>query len=370
MDLSEFFRTRPELQVLDAERDRAEVLELFARSPMHVAGLELVYDRSPDFSRLLECQGHDFVSFAGHHHGRKCFLASVSLERRWVDGRPANVAYVGDFRTDGSRAAALLWRREYRNLIAALKALPERPEVILTTILGGNAEALRNLAEPRRTFGVRYDEVAELEMVNTYARWPWARSSNVVTEPARPEDETELRHFLFEREKTRPFGLVIDDELWARRARTWPGFRTENFLVQRNARGNLVACTLPWDPGFAKRMTVRRAPVTLRAAFAGLRGLGWPLPRVGESLSALYLTHLNFADEADRGLSLKSFVEHARRGHPRAHFVSFAADAESAGPMRGWIQQRVPVRLFTVSDESKVAEPPVARTPSFEMGLV
>ncbi|QDK38633.1 hypothetical protein [Bdellovibrio sp. NC01] len=373
MDLKSYFAENKDLILFDYARDNQKVLDFMNAAPMRLSGIELLYDRSPSFPRLLECQAAKYMTVMGWQKERVSGFFSMSVQQKWVHGQKASCAYIGDFRTDGTRAAAKLWRKAYAEILNLIKADEsfDRPQYFLTAILKKNIEALRSLTSSKKDFGFYYEFLKEVDMVNVYGRLPWYRSSKLAAVAAQPEDLPVLKKFLQMNETRKLFGAIFDDsadDCWNYRSSAWQGFALEKFLLIKNQAGQIVACTLPWSPGFAKRMTVVKAPVVLRALFKTLRFCGLNMPGVGDNLETIYLTHLNIHESVDASEAVKAFAEYTFKSEKAAHMISFSDEWGLQNKIKGWVEQRVPVLLFAVStDKKRVSD---GSSVSFEMGLV
>lgn len=374
MDLKSYLSQQKEIHVFDVTSDNQDVLSLLGAAPMHIGGIDLLYDRKPDFSKLLECQSPLYKTFLGRRGEKINGFFSMSFQKKWIQGQKVSCAYIGDFRTDNSRSVARLWRQSYGEILKLVQQDNEcgKPQYFLTGILKKNVEALRNLTSSKRDLGFYYEPLVELEMVNVYGRMPWCRRSRLIAERATRQDLETLKSFLNAAEQRKNFGTIFDnseDDCWPLREKSWEGFSIENFLVIRNTQRQIVACTLPWNPGFAKRMVVVKAPFLLRKAFQVLRLFGLNMPDVGDSLNTIYLTHLNFNNALDQGQVVKAFVEEVFNSNKTVHMVSFVDECRFSKKIIGWIQQRFSVQLFSVSvnrTKKMVSHDKI----SFEMGLV
>ncbi|MBK9323771.1 MAG: hypothetical protein IPM97_12650 [Bdellovibrionaceae bacterium] len=375
MDLRGYLDSQTDISQFDEARDNEDLLAFMEKSSMRVGGIELLYDRAPNFSRLLRCQGSQYLTFVARNKQKKILgFFSISTTQKWVYGRKVVCGYIGDFRTDNSRQSALLWRRSYARILGAVqneKSLGA-PSYFLTAILKNNLEAVRSLATSKRDFGFQYNFLQDVEMVNVYGFLPLVKKPQLNVEQAKPEDLLALKKFLNQNEKNKMFGSIFDDseaDAWAYREKTWNDFSVDQFLLIRNKEREIVACTLPWDPGGAKRMKVLRAPWVLRAVFRGLAFCRFNTPKVGESLRTTYLTHLNIAEGIKKDEVIRAFLAWVFQTHRSVHMVSFSDDTGFSKGMRSCISQRIPVALYAVTlggDASFTAPLNVG----FEMGLV
>lgn len=373
MDLSSYLQDHPYLQSFKPS-DQEAVLSLAKQSPMKIGGIELLYDRSPKYQALLRCQGPKQLTIIAKDKGELLFVYSFSTAKKWIHGKLENCAYIGDFRTNQSRKAATVWRKYYAEFLSVLKADTSfnSPKYILTAILKKNKEALRNLTMTKKDFGFRYDFLSELNMVNVYGQWPWTTKSPVHTEKATLQDRDALLAFLRKCEKEKIFGANLEgnDSDWNLREKSWPGYAVENFLIQKNSNGDIVACTFPWDPGFAKRMTVTKAPKSLTVAFSFLKLAGFSMPKLGESLKTLYMTHLNIQKGVDESQAIQSFLQYLLKIHKDYHMISFADEIGVTHRLKGFITQKIEVMLYLVALTEEAQLQKGSQCMSFEMALV
>lgn len=341
---------------------------------MRIGGIELLYDRSPDYQALLRSQGPAQLTILAEENKELLFVYSFSAGKKWIHGKLESCAYIGDFRTNRSRKAATVWRKYYAEFLRVMKSDPEYggPKYVLTAILKKNAEALRNLVTSKKNLGFRYDFLTEMDMVNVYGQLPWAKLSSIITLPATAADRDALLNFLIKCEKNKLFGANFEGTAsdWDVREKQWHGFALENFLIQKDISGEIVACTLPWDPGFAKRMTVTKAPSLLILFFKLLKWVGFSMPGVGESLKTTYMTHLNVDSSQNETDCVRSFLQYILKSGKDRHMISFADERGISNDLKGFIQQKVPVLLYTVALNGEEALTKNSESVSFEMGLV
>lgn len=376
MDLTNYLQENLQVSLLTSTQDNHDVLELMAKSPMNVGGIELLYDRAPQFSDLLKCQNSYSRTFLGRHRDGKLFgFFSVSTGKKWYQGKKVDCGYIGDFRTDNSRASAVFWRKSYAQILAHVQSSAEAglPKYFLTAILKKNHEAIRNLTQVRKDFGFSYNFLREVDMVNAYGFLPWSKKSSLDAVPATLADLPALKLFLDSSEKEKDFGSIFDGgdgDCWQYRQQFWHGYSIEKFLLIKNSEGQILACTLPWDPGFAKRMTVLKAPKALVVFFKLIKIFGFNMPAVGDSLRTIYLTHLNVSSELSQAEVATAFLQSVFQTYKDAHMVSFADHDGFSKKMKSMISQRISVMLYSVSLSKDTINQASSEKIGFEMGLV
>lgn len=377
MDLSERIKAIPGIDIFSPLRDEIEVEILMKSSPLPVGKIELTYDRSPAFQNLLRCQAPEFVTFLGRNREKKInTLFSVSWGTRWLNGKVVNCGYIGDFRTDLSRQSAILWRKSYAKILNEIveQANSEQPFYFLTAILKKNKAALKNLVQSNKDLGLKYNLLKEVLMVNVFSSFSFKKKVSYSIRTANEKDKSNIFEFLKTNEQKKTFGFVFSNDTldtWSFREKNWLHFDVCRFLIAEDLNKNIVAVTLPWDPSFAKRMTVTRASPKMTFALQFLKKLGFRFPTVGQHLKTIYLTHLNFAPSVDKAEIIRHFVKRTFKLFPEIHIVSYADFYQVVNQTGFFAQQKTPVFIYSVDldhQKNKIVQPLLDL--SFEMGLV
>lgn len=374
MDLNPIKNAGPQITSFEFSKDNKDILDLLEKSPMKVGDIELVYERSPDFTALLKCQSsrHETLVARGKHKEVLGFF-SLSFSKKWFFGQRLNGAYIGDFRTNGSRQAAVLWRKVYAQLLQKFKWDSRfKVDYFVTGILKKNKEAIKNLVGLKKDHGFYYEFLKELNMVNVYGRiFPRRKKSTAIK--ATQSDKEALIEFLRLQEQKKFFGADFSGEEeseWQYRSETWPGFSVTQFLLIKDQQGQIKACTLPWDPTPVKRMRVKRAPAWLAGTFSALNFLGFHFPTVGSDLRTVYLTHLNSDETLDRSRVVQEFINFVFETDHDLTMVSFSEDTEKKVNLHHYFYQKVPVLLYRVRLHGDIPLQDKVNEVGFEMGLV
>lgn len=369
--------------MLKDQSQNDQVLDLMAKSPMRLGGIDLIYDRSPKFQELLKAQGENFLTLLSLDQKKYeklrdsskvtgCF--SLSTGMKYIQGKKVCCAYIGDFRTNGDRRVAKLWRAEYKRILEIFKneeAL-KKPQYFLTAVLKKNKEALRNLTGSKKNYGFYYHQLKEIDMINILGKSPWKKRT-----PLRVEVITELEipllmKFLDSKEKNKNFGAIFDessDNCWRFREKNWQGAQFREFLVIKNPQGKLVACCLLWNPSILKRMSVSKISLGFQILLKFFNLLGLNFPALGKSLDTVYLTHLNWDSNISGKEVVESFILEALERFPNAHMISFADFGNVSDKLGGFLKQRTSVVLYEVSNQP-IASFQDSEEVSFEMSLV
>lgn len=392
MDLATVLSQNPMVGVLDAE-DFESLFGLFEKSPMKAQGLQLVYDRRPDFNSLLECQAQNYRTFVIRKDRGVSSLGSISWGPRWVSAVSAkepqrvNVSYAGDFRAIFDRQTALAWRQFYSDLLDAVFSSHEfgPSQYLLTAVLDGNELARRNIIETkRRRVRFIYDFLKKIKMVNFFLHKPWKHKRSPEGWRVRsPEisEERVWRQWLSEQHQQMFFGYDYSEQVgneWDRRKQSWPGWSFSDFLAVYDEFGELVMMTLPWAPTAVKRMRVASGTLSSTILYKLFRSVGFNSPVVGQPFETLYLTHVSFSKKHSHVqkqkalLALFSYLE-AQGVFRRFNMVSFADQAQlvDAELFSAYFIQKMAVNLYAVR---RPQDPAVIFNPEaeidFEMALV
>lgn len=369
MDIEKVFSKNPLLAHLKKE-EYASVFDIFESSPMKVGGLDLVYDRSPNFEELLDCQSEHHYTFVVRREERIRALGSVSWGPRFVQHhqeattKKLNVSYAGDFRALFEREAAVAWRRFYSDLMDVIFTSSEfgPSKYLLTAVLKDNEIALRNIVQHgRKQIKFTYDLLKEIQMVNFFFRKPWAfrraPADWVVKRPVATEEKP-WREWLASQHQQMNFGYDFSEapgNEWDRRKTVWPEWNFRNFLSVYNEHEQRVLMTMPWAPTAAKRMRVTSGTFGAKALYKAFRWVGFNSPTVGETFKTLYLTHFCFSKEStieERRNGLLALLEYLRsqRVFERYNMVSFADQWNLVdGPeFAAYFVQKTGVNLYLV----------------------
>lgn len=362
--------------MLKDQNQNDQVLELMSKSPMRLGGIDLIYDRSPHFQGLLTAQGENFLTLLSLDKFQKvsgCFSLSTSV--KYIHGKKISCAYIGDFRTNGDRSVAKLWRTEYKRILEIFKNEESlrRPQYFLTAVLKKNKEALRSLTGSRKDYGFYYHQLKELDMVNILGKMPWKKKTSLTVETISEAEIPALMKFLDNKEKNKNFGSVFDesdDNCWNHRKTNWQGAQFRDFLVIKDSQGLILASCLLWNPSSLKRMSVSKVSQGLQIVLKFLNFLGLNFPTVGKSLNTIYMTHLNWQIDLNSKDIIESFILEAMKRFPKSHMISFADCEKVASRLDGFIKQTTTVVLYEVSNQRASSLNANNKAVAFEMSLV
>lgn len=305
---------------LAREDDNDELLELARHCPMD-GRVAIRTERDPRFFALTELQGDpSLVIVAEDASGRLVGCGAAAVRDVYVGGRPVRCAYVGDLRIAPHARGGVLLARLHRAVMDLVE--PLGVDLAYCAIVEGNrpAEALR---EPRRSIP-QYRRLGRIRVCAiTHAPRPRARGG---IEPPGMDDLPEIARSLDAFAARHDLAPAWTAGLLAVQLARVPGLSLERFLVARD-RGRIVGVLAAWDQAALQRRRILayrgRAAISrllhdMRAAARGRPRL----PRAGEILRELHITHVGVED--DRAEVFASLVAEAwSRFADGYHLMSF-----------------------------------------------
>lgn len=378
MDLRDFIKDYPGYDFFDQKKDQQEAFQIFEMIPMRLPGFKLIYDRTPEFSALLQAQAEKFLTFVYKIDHKLQGFASLSWGPRYLNGEKKTVSYIGDLRMKPVRPIISSWKSFYPSLLKNAEKILGI-DYHLTAILSDNKLAIRSLVEGKKN-PFKYHFLNEITMVNIIGKKPLkilprpkAKFKKVALNDSKIAD---ILKFMDQREKEKIFGFCLLDSEWNRRLKHWPKLSDAKVFVFENEKGIQATC-IPWSVSEIKRMKVTDMSKWLKASLLLPRLLGFSLPVEGEPLKVPYLTHLYFSPETtveEKATYLAFFLSEAKNEiwAMDAHFITFA---DSWGihktPLfkKYWLQTTT-VNIYAVTHENRtIPDSFKGRDIGFEMSL-
>lgn len=343
---------------------------------MNLQGLQLIYDRKPSFSALLQAQSHDWLTVVSKDSNRLFGFASMSVTPRYWNGELQNICYLGDLRAEYDRSTMKLWRRAYGDLLLMCQGYfrSRPPQKFLTAILKDNKIAQQSLVRQRPGKTFAYDYIKSIQMVNILGSF-FPVSHHKGIRWARSNEEESLRSFIETCHRKMNMGYDYsssEQSEWNYRKANWPDWSIDSFLVMEE-EGEIQAVCFPWSPTALKRMRVENCSWGMRWLFKISGLFGCKNPKVGENFTTLYLTHLSFLKTELRnenwyGYEFSKFLLKSKALR-KSNLISFCSQTPHKSPS-ALLVQKTDVDLFFVrsAEESKAVF--VDDYIDFEMALV
>ncbi len=367
-----------------SEADQRAIESLFEKLPISLSGLDVVYDRSPDFFALLKARGSASAAITArltepYGSSRDLLgLGSISVREGFYNQTAVRVAQLGDLRVLLSRSTARVWRQLYNQLLKDVSG-ELGVESFLTAIVGDNTAALRSLVTRRRS-DFLYEPLGRLRLLGIFGRWSFLGKSQIRFDSRRVAvgavAEPEFQEFYVRRATTLRHG-------WTQ----IPNVGTA--IVLKNQRGEIRAVARLVSPDSMKRLRIQNMNFSTRAVLQALRATGGPELKVGASLSTNYLSWVSFDSEltpVERRHVLIELIEACLEDDRLVtNFVSREASGSEASRRRvlivpdtvglslrelgGRFHFSTPVELFEVRPDSESRAPDLRNQPIHDIGF-
>lgn len=347
------------------------------------AELALSVRRHPTMAATYALHARDWDEWVIEQDGRSAGMGAVLARDGWLGGERVPVGYLGDLRfAPGARGRNLL-DRFYPGVLEEARRR-WGCEHFLSAIIASNERARRALvtrtARAERSGRPRYTLLREFDIRSVQLVLPLLPERSPWRIRAASDGDVPAIAALLDRDgRSRPFGYAFDETELRRRLATWPGLRTDSFLLAESARGEIVGALALWDAAPVKetvvlgyRGSMRRVRVIHDALATLLRRPRLPAP--GAPFRYQYATHV--AVPAGDPTVLRALLRgaHVRARSEGYHFVSICApagDPATDTACRGMLVIDLRAHLYAVALPG-VRLPPVDATapfPGFEMAL-
>lgn len=359
MDLEQILSRYPELELAD-ELANKEILKFFDAMAMRVEGMQINYDRKPNFFGFLNDQAEQSRVILGRSQdGELKGVGSFHMRKGYLNEVLANVGYLGDLRVGLDRRILKSWRKVYGEILDSnASAESTHPRYFLTAVLDDNLAAKRALVTAKNQQFV-YDHLVDYQIVQIIGKKPWAsrkRRTSFEVRRARASEVQEIIDFLQKESQRQVMGYDYATEL-PRRLNQWENFSPENFILVKD-HDKVIACTALWEPTH-KKIVVENFSWSNRVLFHMLNRsflAKRPLDMQTGRLNIVYLTHLTISQELTpemrrdvfRDLFVQAY-QYSRDIH-NFHALSFHDYAfdHYASCLKDFVSFRMNASLYTV----------------------
>ena len=317
---------------LATRADDAAIRRLLANNAVP-GDVTLTYAREPDYFLGSSVMGPLCQTIVARDpRGEVAAVATRSIRRRYVNGSPEDVGYIGQLRVDAPQRGRWLIVGGFRHLRRLHR--DGRTHGYITTIIEGNREAEGVLvAHARRSLPVyrEFDRLCTLALILT--RLPTLTRPNFELRTGDTLDLDDLVAFLNRTGATRQFCPVYTRDDFA--DATLRDFRLEDMLVACQ-RGRIVGALGLWDQGGYKQTVVTAYSPTLRRvkpfydAAARLVG-AQPLTPIGAAIPTIYASMVSIADD-DRTVFAGLLTQAMRRAAAR-HYAYLTLGLSTRDPL-------------------------------------
>jgi len=271
-----------------SEGDDADIRRLLRENPMP-GKISLLLEREPDFFADANLPGETKQTIIARDDNRVVCVGSCTVRKRFINGEPRSVGYLGGLRLDASQAGRFnILRRGYeffRELQAAAPA-----DFYFTSIAADNDRA-RMLLERGLPGMPRYEFIGEFVTI-LVPTGHWNSDRNDVADTTPPAEQLiPLLNRHNSRHQFAPFWSAV--ELAALQPL---GLQPENFRFIREGK-QVVAGAALWDQrafrqtvigGYTASVAMVRPVLNLVTSIAG----GMRLPAIGETLGNAFVSQL------------------------------------------------------------------------------
>jgi len=348
----EISRAAIEYRLARAE-DNAAILGFMAMQPMS-AGLQMRFDRSPDFFALSGVHGDEFETHLFLQSGEIVAIASLVIRDGYINEKIEPIVYLCDLRIQPSRQIAGRWHSIFAKRMNEL-ADEMNARYAFTVIMRDNHSA-RNALLRRDRFGFEF--LRGFHTVAIVARKPWVKHlSNLEVKHAEQSDIAKLQEFLHSTNRKQQLGTHLSSLAFEKRLLEWPNLTIEDFLLAFDANGDLVGCLAPWDYSPLKRIVIDSLPpgadvirrvLNLSAPLTGRPIINKP---PNAQLPDVALTHLALMDRRPDVLSALLYVAVAELCRKRS-FATISLCLYDDEPLWSVLQSywyhSVPMDLYSV----------------------
>lgn len=334
--------------------DDAAILRLLRDNPVP-GSVTISYERAPSYFLGCEVLGDGCQTLVARHlpSGAVAAMACRALRRRFINGRPETVGYLGQLRVDHRFRARWLVAGGFRCLWELHQ--DRRAQGYLTTIIEGNREAEGVLVTRARRHFPRYRPLERLHTLALHSR-DTGQPASAGCEIRRGDDIDleDLVAFLNRQGSLRQFFPVLTVADFGVESGLLRGLGRQDLLIALR-RGRLVGILGLWEQGGFKQSVVRGYQGLLRwgrplyNGYNRLRGL-LPLPPPGAVIpmgyAALHCIAEN--DAAVFDLLLRRQLRTARERQLAFLMAGFSAGDPLLGVARRYSHIDYVSRLYTV----------------------
>lgn len=253
------------IRLAEAE-DNLALLHLSAEVPVSTPAFAYTLERSPDYFAFARVQALRSEIWVAGEPGDVKGLLSVSFDQVWLDGQSQAVAYTGDLRVAQAARGLGLGDRLMQAGIAATRQ--NQPHPVFTCVMKDNPVGLKMNANLARDGVTQMRPCAEMVLAMLF---PWLpsfrqRDWGFAITRAQPEDLPEM-FALWQKVKSRQhLARAWTQAQWQRWIETTPGLALADYLLARNAAGELCGFFALWNQQAVRRVRLQRVHPLLRAA--------------------------------------------------------------------------------------------------------
>jgi hypothetical protein len=276
-----------------SQADDAEIRRLLRENPMS-GKISVSLEREPDYFADADLPGERKQTIIARQGGRVVCVGSCCIRRRFVNGKPRDVGYLGGLRLDATVSGRFDILRGGYEFFRQMQA--EAPADFYFTSIASDNERARRVLERGLPGMPSYEFIGEF----VSALIPTPRT-NTKPSAAFALPATELAEFINGENQMRQFAPC-----WTAKelqALEQLGLQRSDFFMLHEA-GKNPSCGAIWDQRCFKQTVIRDYEPWLKCARVVLNALGQitnrpQLPATGETLSHAFACHLVAQPESE-----------------------------------------------------------------------
>ena len=304
------------MELIKATPEDSNKLNQYFKSTFFPGSIDIYVHRQKDFFAPYRLQSDDFSTYyLADKKGNPQAVATLIFKKGWIEGEPQTIGYATDLRISRHREAALYWSQYFLPIIKEEKEKRNCPS-IFSVVPQKHRQTYNAFIRPRynKRQLPRYYLFRKLRIVTLHGLFPFAPKplNSLVLRSATKEDHPALVSYIAKKKVNKPISFVHSDSDVTKTIQRWKNLNLDDFILALDATGAIVGCTAPWRFTDVQEFYVRAYSPKGRTIQTILNSLSYlgvthPLPRVGQVLNSVYLTHL-LADNSDIFYSLLHHV--------------------------------------------------------------
>lgn len=345
---------------LATENDSQELIRFFQRHSFP-GPVEVTIKRAHPFFDFYKISSDDYDPYILRNEaGAIVGLVTLIFRETWLNGKKEKIGYITDLRIEPQREALLSWSQSFLDIIDESKN--KRQCRFLFTVLSqeqGKAYNTFLRARSHKRKMPRYYLLRKFDYVTLHGRLPYFTRplDTLDISSASKSDLVALLEYLNKKMQERPLGFSFanENELMSHLA-SLKGLSLSDFLLARDADGNIVGCVAPWDATPVQSFSVTNyhgyvAGLRQFLKFGSLLGMAKKLPERNRTLRFKFLTHL-LCDNPDIFQSLLYYAYKQTQGTEFLSYLNFHDEYTTHVPQY-YMAGSLPFGLYTIWNEDE-----------------
>lgn len=388
MTLSDVLKEFPEIRISNPKciHDNQKILEFYNQIQMNSSEFNIKFDRGDLYFRFLNFQSSKYYTFILENDDHKIEGISAMVFFPFIlDGQKVEIGYLGDLRIKKNRTSKTQWKDVFHRVIGNAQNIEEihHCPFFIASIIDSNNQAIKSMMDPKLPYS--FHPVWNYQMTSLVAPKP------IISRLLNPRDnfninpcsldDIELKSFFDNSNHQKKFSQLLDSKELKRRELNWDNYQGL-YTVKDSDTGQILATFSPWSSSSGRKIIVDRVPKKLKKASTFLKLFGVHLPKEGEEMKILYITHLVFNQsipQTQYSLIINAIVNFIKENKmdKNQDFIAFAEDRSEKSPgilsqilEKRYFIQKTPTTLYQVLPQGELKQLlPKGQKPYFEMAL-